>query len=431
MADSQDKLTPADQKKLAELEQQVAKDKSSDKAQSEQPSLATKKETVSKARAPDKPSQPTRTSNIASNSAQRKSSKEVKTGPLWFFTVINLLLLIGVFTAGYWLWMQWQTQNQQQKDMLVSQQNEVLGQQARIDQSLSKAEATENSLFKQNQALQTSMHSVIEQLQVTSEQVRVNRQNLADVSGRRPSDWLLAEADYLVRMAGRKLWLENDVKTAIMMLQSADTRLQDLDDPSLLPIRENLAVDMQTLQQVNQVSIDSIALSIGALAQQVDTLPLAFFKKPTIENEHSPTSEEGDWRSNLARNWQQVTQDFFSVKRKTAEIKPFMSDQEQWLSKEQLRFALLQAQVAVLRENEALFQQSLQAASDLSTEYFDVQQDVVQQFAERIAALQTTNIQRVYPEQFAAAPLLQDVIERRLDSRFITREPETTEAIQP
>ncbi|WP_158972624.1 uroporphyrinogen-III C-methyltransferase [Paraglaciecola sp. L3A3] len=429
MADSQDKLTPEEQKKLAELELQVAKDKSTEKVKtSQKETVAVKKETIST------PPKETQTAKSSSTARSPATAKQNKTGALWFFTVLNLLILIAIIAAGYWGWMQWQTQKQQQTDLLTKQQTRVQSQQTEINQSLSAARATENSLSAQNKALQTSMQSVIDQLQMTSEQVRVNQQNLADVSGRRPSDWLLAEADYLVRMAGRKLWLENDVKTALMMLQSADTRLQDLDDPSLLPIREKLVADMQSLQQVNQVSIDSIALSIGALAQQVDSLPLAFFKKPVEPNQTDAASEANDWRSNLARNWQQVTQDFFSVKRKTAEIKPFMSDQEQWLSKEQLRFALLQGQAAVLRENAGLYQQSLQTAQDLTAEYFDTQKTMVKQFVTSIKELQATDIKRVYPEQFTAAPLLLDVLERRLDSRFttpVTQAAEETEAVQP
>jgi uroporphyrin-3 C-methyltransferase len=350
-----------------------------------------------------------------------------KTGILWFFTMINLLVLIAIIGAGYWAWLGWQAQNQQQTDALAAQQMSVqqqqssmLQQQKNIAQSIASNQLVKNDLEQQNQALQTSMQSLVEQLQLTSAQVQINQRNLADVSGRRPADWLLAEADYLVRMAGRKIWLEHDVKTAIMMLQSADSRIQDLDDPSLLPLRAKLAEDLQALQQVNQVSTSSIALALGAMLKQVNNLPLAFFKKPEDDAvDETVTGTIDDWRSNLARNWREATKNFFSFKKVTAEIKPFMSEQQQWLSKEQLKFALLQAQIAVLRENTTLYQQSLQTAFGLLIESFDTEKDSVVQFTNSLSNLQRTDFESNYPKQFNVAPLLQDIIEQRLNNRFV------------
>jgi uroporphyrin-3 C-methyltransferase len=434
MADSQDKLTPSDAAKLAALEKQLAKEKTTE------PSVKKGQGAALVSKSEEK--QPTKSDDTLAKQSGFKSSKSSasappprkadsvskgKTGILWFFTMINLLVLIAIIGAGYWAWLQWQAQNQQQTDALAVQQTSVqqqqssmLQQQKNIAESIASNQLAKDDLEQQNQALQSSIQSVIEQLQLTSAQVQINQRNLADVSGRRPADWLLAEADYLVRMAGRKLWLEHDVKTATMMLQSADSRIQDLDDPSLLPLRAKLAEDLQALQQVNQVSTSSIALALGAMLKQVNNLPLAFFKKPEAEtDDETVTASIDDWRSNLARNWREATKNFFSFKKVTADIKPFMSEQQQWLSKEQLKFALLQAQIAVLQENSTLYQQSLQTAFGLLIESFDTEKDTVVQFTDSLSNLQRTDFERTYPQQFKVAPLLQDVIEQRLNSRFV------------
>jgi uroporphyrin-3 C-methyltransferase len=416
------------------LEKQLAKEKTT------VPSVKKGQGAASVSKSEEK--QPTKSDDTLAKQSGFKSSKSSasapppgkadsvskgKTGILWFFTMINLLVLIAIIGAGYWAWLGWQAQNQQQTDALAAQQMSVqqqqssmLQQQKNIAQSIASNQLVKNDLEQQNQALQTSMQSLVEQLQLTSAQVQINQRNLADVSGRRPADWLLAEADYLVRMAGRKIWLEHDVKTAIMMLQSADSRIQDLDDPSLLPLRAKLAEDLQALQQVNQVSTSSIALALGAMLKQVNNLPLAFFKKPEDDAvDETVTGTIDDWRSNLARNWREATKNFFSFKKVTAEIKPFMSEQQQWLSKEQLKFALLQAQIAVLRENTTLYQQSLQTAFGLLIESFDTEKDSVVQFTNSLSNLQRTDFESNYPKQFNVAPLLQDIIEQRLNNRFV------------
>jgi uroporphyrin-3 C-methyltransferase len=433
MADSKDKLTPSDAAKLADLEKQLAKEKTlSASANKEQTSSIGNKSIEKQAtKSVDRAVKETdyKSSKSTSPSTPRKPASESKgkAGVLWFFTMINLLMLIVIIAAGYWAWLQWQSQNQQQTKVLAAQQTSLDQQQSNLEQqqknvtqSIASNQLEKGDLEQQNQALQISIQSLIEQFQLTSAQVQTNQNNLADVSGRRPADWLLAEADYLVRIAGRKLWLENDVKTAIMMLQSADSRIQDLDDPSLLPLRAKLAEDLQALQQVNQVSISSIALALGAMLKQVENLPLTFFKKPEAETiDEIVTGSIDDWRSNLARNWRKATKNFFSFKKITAEIKPFMSQQQQWLVKEQLKFALLQAQVAVMQENSTLYQQSLQTAFGLLIESFDTEKVMVVQFTDSLSNLQMTDFERTYPQHFNVAPLLQNIIEQRLNSRFV------------
>jgi uroporphyrin-3 C-methyltransferase len=436
MADSQDKLTPSDEAKLAELENKIAKEKTaSTSAKKEQASPSTDKRVEKQQVKPtDSLTQDTRNkSTDTSSSHKRGTESNGKTGVLWFFTIINLLLLAAIIGAGYWAWLQWQVKDQQQVDFLAAQKtsmqqqqtslqqqrNSLDQQQNNIAQSIASSQKAKDDLQQQNQALQSRMQSMTEQFQHTSTQVQANQRNLAEISGRRPADWLLAEADYLIRIAGRKLWLEHDEKTAIMMLQSADSRIQDLDDPSLLPLRAKLAEDLQALQQIKHVSSSSIALALGAMLKQVDNLPLAYFKKPENElDDETVTESIDDWRSNLARNWREATKNFFSFKRVTTEIKPFMSEQQQWLSKEQLKFALMQAQVAVLKDNTTLFQQSLQTAIGLLIESFDTEKDIIVQFTESLKNLQQTDLERVYPEQFKVSPLLKDVIEQRLNGRF-------------
>jgi uroporphyrin-3 C-methyltransferase len=431
MADSQDKLTPSDEAKLAALEKELAKEKTASPSAKKGQATANKHVEKPATKFADTFAKETgyKSTKKTASSSPRKPANEFKgkTAVLWFFTIVNLLVLVAIIGTGYWAWLQWQVQNQEQADALTtqqtsmdSQQSSLEQQQSNIAQSIASNQLAKGDLEQQNQALQTSLQSLIEQFQLTSAQVQTNQRNLADVSGRRPADWLLAEADYLVRMAGRKLWLEHDVKTAMMMLQSADSRIEDLDDPSLLPLRASLAEDLQNLQQVNQVSTSSIALALGAMFKQVDNLPLAFFKKPEDKVvDETVTESIDDWRSNLGRNWRDATKNFFSFKKITAEIKPFMSDQQQWLFKEQLKFALLQAQVAVLQENAALYQQSLQSAFGLLIESFDLKKVMVVQFTDSLSNLQQTDFERIYPEQFTVTPLLQDAIEQRLNSRFV------------
>lgn len=333
-------------------------------------------------------------------------------GFLWAVVIINFLLLAAGAGAGYWFWQQWHLQQQEQAQV-IEQQKAAQTNQLRANNEL------QSSLQQDNETLRNRLLQLSKELSDLEAQSLANTQSLADVSGRRPSDWLLAEADYLVRMAGRKLWLEKDIRTAILMMQSADSRLQDLSDPSLLPVRELIAADIQTLQQINPVSLSSVALALSGMLPQVNNLPLALPEIPEIKSREDQTSESiGEWRANLDKLWVFFREELINYQPRTTAIKPMLTQQQQWLAKEQLKLALLQAQSAVLSEQETLFKQSLQRAIGLIVDHFELADTSVEKFVDSLRNLEQTNIHRELPSQMQSARPLQELLQRRVESAF-------------
>ena len=214
-------------------------------------------------------------------------------------------------------------------------------------------------------------------------------------------------------MAGRKLWLEQDVKTAVLMMQSADSRLQDLADPSLLPIRQSIANDIQTLQQINQVSLTSIALALSGMIQQVDNLPLSL---PEVEVQ-GPAKED---LTGLDRFLRELT-DNFKYQSNDKPLKPMLDQQQQWLAREQLKYSLLLAQSAVLKGQTTLLQQSVQQSIGLLVDHYDLEQPAVTSFVDSLQNIGQTNVEQTYPAELQSAQPLKDLMDTRLDSAFSNR----------
>lgn len=415
MAEHQDKSESSDDDKLAALEselQQAAKKQAEQPAEpeskSEPESKLEPKETEAKP-----PRQTASTAPATTATAIKTDSRHSHRG-LWFVSVLNLLLLVALAGGGYWFWQQ---QGQQQAQLQFKEQE----YQNKLDAVVSSSEQAQRQIEQQNAALQQEIDTLQRSYQSANQQLQATRQQLTELSGRRPADWLLAEADYLVKMAGRKLWLEHDVQTSLLMLQSADSRLEDLADPSLLPVRQLLADDIQTLKQINPVSLSSVALSLSGLVQQVKNLPLDTIKlpesvEPKQDNELSDSVD--DWQTNLRKTWNRILGDFVTVTRRDAPVQPYMSEQQQWLAREQLKQALLQAQAAVLREQTTLYQQSLQLAVASLVEQFDMSEPAVQQFVAGVQNLAETNIEKVYPPSFKVSEPLADVISARTNQLF-------------
>jgi uroporphyrin-3 C-methyltransferase len=80
----------------------------------------------------------------------------------------------------------------------------------------------------------TQLDEAKRQQEELAKQLDEVQQKVATISGSDAKTWLLAQADFLVKLAGRKLWSDQDVTTAAALLKSADASLADMNDPSLI-----------------------------------------------------------------------------------------------------------------------------------------------------------------------------------------------------
>ena len=190
-------------------------------------------------------------SNVSTKPANQVGVKPQSLGLVWFVVLLNLVLIGTIGGAGAWYyWHKLRHTDSQVAAAVIS-----VEQQTRAVQILQRNQDIQlKAQQEQSAALDASLGQTADQLELANQRLETQQQvinnlqlQLAEIGGRRPSDWLLAEADYLVRIAGRKLWLEADERSALMMLKEADKRLADLADPSLLPIRQLLVEMKNTL----------------------------------------------------------------------------------------------------------------------------------------------------------------------------------------
>ena len=346
----------------------------------------------------------------ASPKANKKKSSSGK-GLLWIVVIILFLLVIGIAAAGYWYYTQQQTKEAQ----TASQQSDTQRQLQSLTEERTTLTAQFEEMANANLQLSKDVERLKQQNTALTQQSEATLAQLNTMEGRRPADWLIAEADYLVRMAGRKLWLENDVRTAILLLVNADKRLSSLADPSVLPVRAHLAEDIQALQQLNPVSQTQVALALTGMMAQIDNLPLDTFEKPVDVDAQNPELSEStdDWKENLSKVWRSMVDGFFTVKTLSGPIEPVMSLEAQFLAKEQLRLQLMHAQSAALQGEKGLYEQSLQYAQTLIDQNFDLSSTSISGFSQALTNLRETDISRPIPSELAA----QHPLERLLDTR--------------
>lgn len=206
--------------------------------------------------------------------------------------------------------------NKQQATRQNATTSELSGQLAALQKAQESQKSELEGIIKQ-QADQLSQAK--HEQETLTKQLDELQQKVAVISGSDAKTWLLAQADFLVKLAGRKLWSDQDVTTAAALLKSADASLADMNDPSLIGARRAITDDIATLSAVSQVDYDGMILKVNQLANQIDNLRLADNNdddSPMDSDSDELSSSISEWRVNLQKSWQNFMDSFITVRRR-------------------------------------------------------------------------------------------------------------------
>lgn len=253
---------------------------------------------------------------------------------------------------------------------------------------------------------------------------------LGEMTGRRPNDWLIAEAEYLVNLSGRQLWLEHDVVTATILMETADLRLAELNDPTLTPIRKAISQDIQQLKSIRRIDVDGIVLRLNSLQQQVQKLPLVNALLPEAQNvvPEKVSSDVNDWKQNLKASFNDFINQFITYRKRDGNAVPLLTAPQTFYLEENLKAKLDQAITAVYRENGALYDEALKVAKEWTLRFFDQEDPLTKSFVATLTLLDNQTIEVSYPQALVSQQLISDLLADRL-RRDLAPSP-TAESIQ-
>ncbi|MBY5993335.1 uroporphyrinogen-III C-methyltransferase [Ferrimonas balearica] len=321
---------------------------------------------------------------------------------------IYVALLALVIAIGAVLFIAWQWQQEQQ---LREDNANLVGQLEGLRQVMEQRGTSLERRIERGEADLASSREAL--VAVREQQLEAERR----LQQRQPSDWMLAEADYLVRMAGRKVWLEQDSDTALALLRDADHRLQTLGDPDLVPLREALADDIALLSGLPRMDRAGLALGIESLIKRIDRLPLNTVELPEVvaaADNGEPTSNLSDWKENLARSWHALTDDFITVRRRQGAVQPLLAPEQEWYLREHLKGKLMQAQLALYHGHNEAFQQALNTARTWMADYFSLEDSAVEGALTQLDQWAQLDVAQAAPIRFSVADPLERLVSERL-----------------
>ena len=315
---------------------------------------------------------------------------------------------------------------------LVKQQsaNQTSTSDALVNQltALQKEQETQKTeleaVIKQQAAALADANSKQEELTKQLDEVQ---QKVASISGTDAKTWLLSQADFLVKLAGRKLWSDQDVTTAAALLKSADASLADMNDPSLIGARRAITDDIATLSAVSQVDYDGMILKVNQLANQIDNLRLADNNdddSPMDADSDELSSSISEWRVNLQKSWQNFMDSFITVRRRDETAVPLLAPNQDIYLRENIRSRLLVAAQAVPRHQEETWKQSLDNVSTWVRAYYDTDDATTKAFLDEVDKLSQQSITMTVPETLQSQALLEKLMQTRV--RTLMAQPAVT-----
>ena len=327
-------------------------------------------------------------------------------------SLLAILIALGVGGAGYYFGQQQVAEIQQKLTALESQSGVAVsapmsdnsGQVTQLEQGLKTAQ----DKVEQLEQLVAGKTGEIATLKAQVKQV-------SELAGaQQPSDWLFSEADFLLNNALRKLVLDNDVDTAISLLKLADETLVKVNNSQANAIRTAINQDLKQLLSLSSVDQNAVMQKLSQLANTVDELQALNVNFDEASEKSGKLSDDiADWQQNMEKSATSFLNHFIRISPKqSADKKELLAPNQDIYLRENIRLRLQLAIMAVPRQQDELYKQSLDAVASWVRSYFDTSAEVTQNFLKSVDELADSSIYVDVPEQLQSLTLLDKYLHR-------------------
>lgn len=300
-----------------------------------------------------------------------------------------------------------------------AQQNEALAQEMRV-----RAQAEQDAVSQLQQrfgaldARTTETHDRQAALEQASQDLLRNR-----------DDWQRAEIERSLEVAAEQLQLTGNVAGALAALQTIDARLATFDKPQFNVMRRAVARDIAKLKAMPSIDLSGAAIRLDDAINAVDALPLVSSAQPldaeqAAQAPHVPASAQSakatksaktrtaasaptasvesttagtGWSAGVRAWWGRLWNDVRSELGQVVQVRRvdqtealLLSSDQAWFLRENLKLRLMNARLALLSRNDAVFRADLGRADTLLARYFDAQSQRVGAVQNLLAQVRST-----------------------------------------
>jgi uroporphyrin-3 C-methyltransferase len=210
----------------------------------------------------------------------------------------------------------------------------------------------------------------------------------------------VAEVEQLLNIANQQLQLAGNVKSALLALEAAQQRLQSLDLPRAVQLRETLNLEIENLRELPQIDIISMSAQLTNLSELCTTLPLISERQPTLNaktKQPPQTTPQNALQKFGFAIWDDI-KNLVTVERIDRPEPPLLAADHVFYLRENLKLRLLTARIALLQHDEATYKADLNTVSGWLNQYFDTKHPNTIKAFNMLKKLSSNNISIELPQ---------------------------------
>lgn len=268
-------------------------------------------------------------------------------------------------------------------------------------------------LLTQDSAMDSRLKALDQDLERVSAQVKDAVQATSSQS------WLLAEVEYLLKMADHRILMKEDVRGAMTILRSADQLLKKMpvDDAGLREVRVSIAKDIAGLETYSAVDVPGTYAALVALGDTIEKLKLmpTEMEKGEEQTAETANTESNDDKVDVLAVINDTMGGYLKVKHySTDELKTLLSTDERRNLRDSMRLVLEQAQTALLRGDQVVYDKSLAKVRNWLLNYFSTSDFRVELAIKKVESLSSVTVQNELPDIAGAQQTLKRYLADRM-----------------
>ncbi|GGO87771.1 hypothetical protein GCM10011348_41720 [Marinobacterium nitratireducens] len=350
----------------------------------------------------------------ASGGGNKKNDKPPAGWPGKVALVLSIVALGGGAALAWQGW-QWRAQYDAQIQDVGSRIDQSQDESSdRIDEALGNVKRQLDTISSQAEADKRNIDELQQRLTQSMQQV-MSQQNTSR------KDWLMAEVEYLLRLANQRVLMEQTPVGALTLLKSADQILRETDDVSIYEVRKALAADIAALEAVPRLDTEGAYLQLGALSAQIDNLRLIPVTEqrqlPDLLSDITPDGVSESWSQGLATSWNNAMgklEQLVVIQHRDEPVEPLLSPENHFFLQQNLHLMLEQAQLALLQRKQNAYDSALTKAENWIDTYFEPQDATTNALLRGIAELKQLEVAPELPDISGSLNALKAYLEQMI-----------------
>lgn len=280
----------------------------------------------------------------------------------WLVLLLIIIIMAGA-GGGYYVWMETQKEIGQLHTYVEKVESTLKSKVQSVDEFQSKLSKVSAEIKSQDLVLNDHLKELQSQMAKLDGDFRqVSDATLANET------WLLSEAEYLLKTADHRILMKEDVAGAIRIMKSVDLLLKKMpvEDKQLLKVRVALANDIASLQALKDIDVLGTYAQLTALGDQIERLPLVPMEMPATTED-----EKKSQQPKILAKINDTFEGYLSINRHDKEaIQALLSEESAYALKSSFRLIIEQAQTALLRGDQIMYDNSLSKLRSRVHQYF-------------------------------------------------------------